>query len=49
MAMSGRAEEIKGGAKEAAGVLTGNEKLRNAGRADKASGKVKASGDATST
>jgi uncharacterized protein YjbJ (UPF0337 family) len=39
--MSGKAEEIKGRVKESAGVLTGNEKLKNAGRADKASGKVK--------
>jgi uncharacterized protein YjbJ (UPF0337 family) len=41
MAMSGKAEEIKGRVKESAGVLTGNEKLKNAGRADKASGKIK--------
>jgi uncharacterized protein YjbJ (UPF0337 family) len=39
--MSGKAEEIKGRVKESAGVLTGKEKLKNAGRADKASGKVK--------
>ena len=39
--MSGKAEEIKGRVKESAGVLTGNEKLKNAGRADKAAGKVK--------
>ena len=39
--MSGKAEEIKGRVKESAGVLTGNEKLKNAGRADKASGKIK--------
>ncbi len=40
-AMSGKAEEIKGRAKESAGVLTGNEKLKNSGRADQAVGKVK--------
>ena len=40
-AMSGKAEEIKGHAKESAGVLTGNEKLKNSGRADQAVGKVK--------
>ena len=39
--MSGKAEEIKGRVKESAGVLTGNEKLKESGRADKASGKVK--------
>ena len=39
--MSGKAEEIKGRAKESAGVLTGNEKLKNSGRADQAAGKVK--------
>jgi uncharacterized protein YjbJ (UPF0337 family) len=39
--MSGKAEEIKGRAKESAGVLTGNEKLKNSGRADQAVGKVK--------
>lgn len=39
--MGGKAEEIKGRAKESAGVLVGNEKLKNSGRADQASGKVK--------
>jgi uncharacterized protein YjbJ (UPF0337 family) len=39
--MSGKAEEIKGRAKESAGVLVGNERLKNSGRADQASGKVK--------
>jgi uncharacterized protein YjbJ (UPF0337 family) len=39
--MSGKTEEVKGRVKESAGVLTGNEKLKNAGRADQASGKVK--------
>ena len=33
--MSGKAEEIKGRAKESAGVLTGNEKLKNSGKAIK--------------
>jgi uncharacterized protein YjbJ (UPF0337 family) len=41
MTMSGKAEEIKGRVKEAACVLTDNEKLQNQGRADNASGKVK--------
>jgi len=39
--MSGKAEEIKGRVKESVGILTGNEKLKNAGRVDKNSGKVK--------
>lgn len=39
--MSGKAEEVKGRVKESAGVLAGNEKLKNSGRADRASGKVK--------
>jgi uncharacterized protein YjbJ (UPF0337 family) len=39
--MSGKAEEIKGRAKESAGVLVGNQRLKNSGRADQASGKVK--------
>jgi uncharacterized protein YjbJ (UPF0337 family) len=39
--MSGKVEEIKGRAKESAGVLTGNKKLKNSGRADQAVGTVK--------
>jgi uncharacterized protein YjbJ (UPF0337 family) len=39
--MSGKADTIKGRAKEPAGVLTGNERLKNSGRADQAAGKVK--------
>jgi uncharacterized protein YjbJ (UPF0337 family) len=39
--MSGRADEVKGRVKQSAGVLTGNEKLKNSGRADQAAGKVK--------
>ena len=39
--MSGKAEEVKGRVKEAAGALTGNDKLRDAGKADQAAGKVK--------
>jgi uncharacterized protein YjbJ (UPF0337 family) len=39
--MSGKADTIKGRAKESAGVLTGNERLKNSGRADQAAGKVK--------
>ena len=38
--MSGKADEIKGRIKEAAGTLTGNEKLRQEGKAEQAVGKV---------
>lgn len=38
--MSGKADEIKGRIKEAAGTLTGNEKLRQEGKAEKVVGKV---------
>ena len=39
--MSGKTDEVKGRIKEAAGALTGNEKLRQEGRTDQAVGKVK--------
>lgn len=39
--MSGKTDEVKGRIKEAAGVLTGNEKLRAEGQADQAVGEVK--------
>lgn len=39
--MSGKVEEMKGRIKEAAGALTGNDKLREEGRIDQAAGKVK--------
>lgn len=39
--MSGKTDEVKGRIKEAAGVLTGNDKLRAEGKADQAIGKVK--------
>lgn len=39
--MSGKTDVVKGRIKEAAGVLTGNEKLREEGRTDQAVGKVK--------
>jgi len=38
--MGGKTDEVKGRIKEAAGVLTGNDKLREAGRVDQAVGKV---------
>jgi uncharacterized protein YjbJ (UPF0337 family) len=39
--MSGKTDVIKGRIKEAAGALTGNDKLRADGQADQAVGKVK--------
>jgi uncharacterized protein YjbJ (UPF0337 family) len=39
--MSGKTDEVKGRIKEAAGALTGNDKLREEGRADQAVGKTK--------
>ena len=39
--MSGKSDEIKGRVKEAAGVLTDDDKLRREGKLDQATGKVK--------
>jgi len=39
--MSGKTDEVKGRIKEAAGALTGNDKLREQGKADQAVGKTK--------
>jgi uncharacterized protein YjbJ (UPF0337 family) len=39
--MGGKAENMKGRVKEAAGVLTENKKLQRSGQADQATGKVK--------
>ncbi len=39
--MAGKGEEIKGRVKEAAGAVTGNEKLRREGQVEQATGKVK--------
>ncbi len=39
--MSGKTDVAKGRLKEAAGALTGNDKLRAEGRTDQAVGKVK--------
>ena len=39
--MSGKTDEVKGRIKEAAGVLTGNEKLRAEGQADQVVGEIK--------
>lgn len=40
--MTGKMDEFKGRAKEAAGALTDNEKLRREGKVDQATGKSKA-------
>jgi uncharacterized protein YjbJ (UPF0337 family) len=39
--MSGKTDVVKGRIKEAAGALTGNDKLRAEGQADQAVGKTK--------
>ena len=39
--MGGKKDEIKGRIKEAAGALTGNDQLRDEGKADQAVGKAK--------
>ena len=39
--MSGKADEVKGRIKEAAGALTGDDKLREEGKTDQAVGKTK--------
>ena len=39
--MAGKAEEIKGRMKEAAGAVTDNDKLRREGKVEKAAGKTK--------
>ena len=38
--MGGKTDEVKGRIKEAAGVLTGNDKLRAEGKTDQAVGEV---------
>ncbi len=39
--MSGKADEMKGRVKEAAGALTGDKKLKHEGKIDQAAGKTK--------
>lgn len=39
--MAGKTDQAKGRVKEAAGALTGDEKLKREGRLDQAAGKVK--------
>ena len=38
---SGKSDEVKGRLEEAAGVLTGDDKMKRKGKADQAGGKVK--------
>lgn len=44
--MSGKAEELKGRVKEAAGAATDDDKLRREGKGDQAAGKTKQAIDA---
>jgi uncharacterized protein YjbJ (UPF0337 family) len=39
--MGGTSDKLKGRAKEAVGVVTGNQRLKDEGRMDQAAGKVK--------
>ena len=39
--MSGKAEEVKGRVKESVGVITNDERLKEQGKVDQASGKIK--------
>jgi uncharacterized protein YjbJ (UPF0337 family) len=39
--VSGKTEELKGRVKEAAGTLTGNDKLKQEGKTDQTVGKIK--------
>jgi uncharacterized protein YjbJ (UPF0337 family) len=39
--MAGKTDQAKGRAKQAAGVLVGDEKLENEGKVDRAAGKIK--------
>ena len=39
--MSGKSDKLKGRIKEAAGVLTGDEKLKREGKLDQVSGSIK--------
>lgn len=43
--MSGKADELKGRAKEAAGAITDNDQLRKEGKMDQTAGKVKQAAD----
>jgi uncharacterized protein YjbJ (UPF0337 family) len=43
---TGKTDELKGRVKEAAGALTGNDKLKREGQVDQAAGKLKQATDA---
>ncbi len=45
MGESGRSKEMKGKAKEAAGAVSGDEEMKDQGRADQAEGKVRQAGE----
>ena len=45
MTESGKAQELKGRAKEAAGALTGDDEQKDEGRADQAEGKIRQAGE----
>lgn len=45
MSESGKTQELKGKAKEAAGALRGDEEQKDEGRADQSKGKVKQAGE----
>jgi uncharacterized protein YjbJ (UPF0337 family) len=43
--MAGKAEEMKGRVKEAAGAITDDDRLRREGKIDQATGKIKQAAD----
>ncbi|MFP5452487.1 MAG: CsbD family protein [Thermoleophilia bacterium] len=45
MGSSGKTDEIKGRAKEAAGAVSGDDELRREGREDQAEGKLRQAGE----
>ncbi len=45
MTESGKAQELKGRAKEAAGAVTGDDEQKHEGRADQAKGKARQAGE----
>ena len=45
--MAGKVDQAKGRVKEAAGVLTGNQRLKQEGKMDQAAGKVKSAATKT--
>jgi len=45
MTESGKSEEMKGKAKEAAGALSGDEELKDQGREDQSKGKLRQAGE----